>query len=95
MSAYFRTRKGSQYPQWDWEHRLPTQNPVGSECKDTGTIFRINSNWMDVADQPYRSKQMRGTGVLISILSAILFTFVLVVAIIYQKDRMQDWFYFF
>ena len=91
----FSYKKGKPIPHWDWEHRLPTQNPVGPVCKDTGTIFRINSNWMDVADQPYRSKQMLGAGVLTSILSAILFTFVLVAAIVFQKDRMQDWFYLF
>jgi len=44
----FLYKTGKPIPAWDLRHRLPTDKPVGPECKDTATIFRVNSTYMDV-----------------------------------------------
>lgn len=64
----FPYRAGQPIPEWDLRHRLPINRPVSSECKDTGTIFRINSTYMDVTDQPFRERQWLAGGVLVSCL---------------------------
>ncbi|NRR32619.1 hypothetical protein HSX11_20840 [Oxalobacteraceae bacterium] len=61
----FLYKAGQPIPEWDLRHRLPTDRAVGPECKDTATIFRINSTYMDVTDQPYMYKQMLAGGVLV------------------------------
>ena len=69
------TYKGGQpIPAWDLRHRLPTDKPVGPECKDTATIFRINSTYMDVTDQPYMYRQMLAGGVLVTCLAVGAFS---------------------
>ena len=60
----FLYRAGEPVPKWDWLHRLPINNPVGPECKDTATIFKISSTYMDVTDQPHRERQMASGGIL-------------------------------
>jgi hypothetical protein len=67
----FRYKAGEPIPEWDWTHRLPIDQPVGPERKDTSTIFRINSIYMDVTDQPYRERQWQATGVLIACFGAV------------------------
>ncbi len=59
---------GQPIPEWNLKHRLPIDKPVSPECKDTGTIFRINSTYMDVTDQPFKDRQWQATGVLLSVL---------------------------
>lgn len=44
---------GKKIPEWDLKHRLYTNRVIGPICKDFATIFRINSTFMDVSDQPY------------------------------------------
>ena len=66
----FLYKAGKPIPAWDLRHRLPTDKPVGPECKDTATIFRINSTYMDVTDQPYMNRQMQAGGVLVACLAA-------------------------
>ena len=56
----FASAVGMPVPEWDLRHRLPIDRPVGPEVRDTGTIFRINSTFMDVTDQPYQSRQNLG-----------------------------------
>lgn len=53
----FESAVGIPVPEWDLRHRLPIDRPVGPEMRDTGTIFKINSTFMDVTDQPYMSRQ--------------------------------------
>ncbi|WP_288410310.1 DUF6708 domain-containing protein [uncultured Herbaspirillum sp.] len=53
----FPYKVGQPVPEWDLRHRLPIEKPVSSECQDAGTIFRINSTYMDVTDQPYMYRQ--------------------------------------
>jgi hypothetical protein len=48
---------GQPIPEWDLGHRLPISKPVSPECKDSSTIFRINSTYMDVTEQPFRDRQ--------------------------------------
>ncbi len=48
---------GVPVPEWDLRHRLPIDCPVGPVSQDTATIFRINSTFMDVSDQPYMGRQ--------------------------------------
>lgn len=67
----FSYKAGQPIPEWDLRHRLPIRRPVGPECKDTGTIFRINSTYMDVTDQPYMSKQMLAGGVLVACVALV------------------------
>lgn len=49
----FRLKIGEPIPTWDRMHRLPISGCVGPECKDSGTVHRINSTYMDVTDQPH------------------------------------------
>jgi hypothetical protein len=63
---------GKKIPAWDLQHRLPLHMPVGPICKDTATIFRINSIFMDVTDQQYMNYQMAAGGVLAACLSVSL-----------------------
>jgi len=67
----FQFKAGRPIPDWDWQHRLPLNKPVSSECKDTATVFRINSTYMDVTDQPYKDRQWVGGGVIICCLGSI------------------------
>lgn len=53
----FESRVGKPVPEWDLRHRLPIDRPVGPELQDSGTIFRMNSTFMDVTDQPHMGRQ--------------------------------------
>lgn len=53
----FSSAVGMPVPEWDLRHRLPIDRPVGPDLRDSGTIFKINSTFMDVTDQPYMSRQ--------------------------------------
>ncbi len=61
----FLYKKGEPIPEWDIRHRLPTDKLVGPQCKDTATIFAMNSTFMDVTDQPYMQRQLQSGGVLV------------------------------
>jgi hypothetical protein len=69
----FAYKVGKPIPEWDLRHRLPIDKSVGPDSKDTATIFRINSTYMDVADQPYRYRQLLVGGVLTSCVGAAAF----------------------
>lgn len=68
----FQFKAGQPIPEWDLKHRLPINKPVSSECKDTSTIFRINSTFMEVTDQPYRDRHWQAGGVLGTMFMAII-----------------------
>jgi len=53
----FRPKRGQPIPEWNWNHRLPIDVKVGPLCADDGTVFRMNSKYMDVCDQPFGSRQ--------------------------------------
>ncbi len=69
----FRYKIGHPIPEWDKKHRLPIDEPVGPECQDTSTTFRINSTYMDVTDQPFRDRQWQSGAVLIACFGALSF----------------------
>lgn len=53
----FPPKLGQPVPEWDWNHRLPIDVKVGPLCADDGTVYRMNSKYMDVTDQPFCSRQ--------------------------------------
>jgi hypothetical protein len=67
----FRYKTGKPIPEWDAQHRLPINKPIGPERKDTATVFRINSTYMDITDQPYMSRQWQAGGVFIALFGAM------------------------
>ncbi|WP_338720363.1 DUF6708 domain-containing protein [Herbaspirillum sp. DW155] len=69
----FQFKAGRPIPEWDLKHRLSIRNPVGPECKDTSTIFRINSTYMDVTEQPFRDRQWQSGAVLTACFGALSF----------------------
>ena len=64
----FQFKAGRPIPEWDLRHRLSINRAVSPVCKDSGTIFRINSTYMDVSDQPFKERQWQAGGVLASCL---------------------------
>lgn len=64
----FKYKAGKPIPEWDLRHRLRINIPASPECKDTATIFRINSTFMDVTDQPHMNRQWTAGGILITII---------------------------
>jgi len=48
---------GKPVPEWDMAHQLPIDQPVGPEIQETGTVFRINSIYMDVTEPAFLEKQ--------------------------------------
>lgn len=60
----FGYNKGFPIPKWDLQHRLSITTPVGPELKDDATVFRINSTFMDVSEQPYLEHQWVGLAIL-------------------------------
>ncbi|WP_240766806.1 hypothetical protein [Paraburkholderia flava] len=57
---------GQPVPEWDMMHRLPIDRPVGPDMWDTGTIFRMNSTYMDVTEPSFLEKQWFITGVVLA-----------------------------
>ncbi len=53
---------GQPIPEWDLKRRLPTDRPAGPDLWDGGTIFRINSTYMDVTEQPFMERQWTALG---------------------------------
>lgn len=68
---------GTPVPEWDVTHRLPIDVPVGPEVKDSATVFRTNSTYMDISDQPYLERQMTAFGVLIGCIATAMAAFIL------------------
>ncbi len=62
--------KSKPIPAWDLRHRLPIRLAVGPECKDTATIFRSNSIYMDVTEQPYMYRQILALAILSTVIGA-------------------------
>ena len=57
---------GGPVPQWDMNHRLSIKKPAGPEVKDLGTVFCVNSTFMDVAEPSLFDKQWAIMGVVIA-----------------------------
>ncbi len=85
----FHFKAGHPIPEWDWQHRLSISEPVSSECKDTATIFRINSTFMDVSDQPHMSRQWIGGGVIFACLGFLAFVFLSLDVIEHNNNSLE------
>jgi hypothetical protein len=48
---------GSPVPEWDMAHRLSIEGSIGPDVQDFGTIFKINSIYMDVTEPSLLEKQ--------------------------------------
>ena len=60
-------KAGQPIPEWDLRHRLSIEKPISPDCKDSSTIFRINSTYMDVTEQPFRDRQWQAGAVIYAI----------------------------
>lgn len=57
---------GKPIPEWDAAHRLKIDQQLSSKIQDFGTIFRINSTYMDITEPSFMEKQWFITGVALS-----------------------------
>ena len=64
----FRVQFGEPIPTWDGVHRLPISGHVGPECKDSATVHRINSAYMDISEQPQMLRHWLAGGIQTAIL---------------------------
>jgi len=48
---------GLPIPKWDRAHRLYVAKPAGPEIKDLGSVFCVNSTFMDVVDPSFAERQ--------------------------------------
>lgn len=69
----FRAKLGCPIPAWDAQHILPIKGRVSPEIADSGTIFMLNSTYMDVSDQPHMMRQWYAGGTLAACLMMFLF----------------------
>ena len=86
----FRAKLGSPIPVWDVEHRLQIDGKVSPEIADSGTIFKVNSTYMDVSDQPHMSRQWYAGGALFACLMAILFSYGTIIILFTHPPRRLD-----
>jgi hypothetical protein len=88
----FSAKVGQPIPPWDKQHRLPINGAVGPEIKDSATVFRVNSTYMDVSDQPHMMRQWYAGGTLIACLMTLICLYgVFVVLISHPAKHMDFW----
>lgn len=85
----FPYKVGIPIPEWDARHRLPIDAPVGPECKDTATIFRINSTYIDVSDQPFMRRQMLVGGILSACVGLVSSSYATIFAYTHPFDKID------
>jgi hypothetical protein len=74
----FRAKIGVPIPDWDAKHQLPLGGRVGPEIADSGTVFELNSTFMDISDQPNMMRQWYAGGTLVAGLMTIPFAYLLI-----------------
>lgn len=84
----FKIKTGHAIPEWDVKHRLPITGCVGPECKDSATIHRINSVFMDVSEQPHMMRQWFAGGIFTAAFGSLAF-FVFFVFVLYASWKKQ------
>jgi hypothetical protein len=85
----FIIKKGHAVPDWDAKHRLPITGCVAPEFKDSATVHRINSVFMDVSEQPQMMRQWLAGGTFTAAFFSAVF---LISAIFFLYDSWsQDW----
>ncbi|WP_175704113.1 DUF6708 domain-containing protein [Burkholderia ambifaria] len=57
---------GMPVPEWDMAHRLSISHPAGPDIQDFGSIFCINSKFMDVIEPSFLEKQWFIAGVVVA-----------------------------
>lgn len=72
----FRAKRGKPIPEWDSEHRLSTSGNVSPEFRDSATIFRVNSTFMEISDQPHMMRQWMAGGTLVAFLMMLMCLYV-------------------
>jgi hypothetical protein len=89
---FFTAKLGHPIPDWDARHKLPLYEAVGPELKDSATVFRINSIYMDVSDQPHLMRQWCAGATLTALLFAVICVFgAYVVLISHPAERFDIW----
>jgi hypothetical protein len=88
----FRAKLGGSIPDWDADHRLPISGNVSPEMGDSATIFRLNSTYMDVSDQPHMMRQWVAGGTLAASLFVVLWLYgALNVLVLYPPTHGDIW----
>ena len=86
----FHAKVGHAIPEWDYRHRLPISGCIGPELRDSGTIFRINSTFMDVSDQPHMIRHWLACASLIACLSMLIFLYAATTVLIIYPPTHGD-----
>ena len=84
----FLAEVGDPVPPWDAKHRLPISGAVGPEIADSGTIFRVNSTYMDVSDQPHLIRQWHVGRTMVGCLLSLLCSVVVFIFLAYPPPRI-------
>jgi len=69
----FKIKIGRPIPDWDAKHRLPITGCVAPEYKDSATVHRINSVFMDVSEQPQMMRQWLAGGTFTAAFFSVVF----------------------
>jgi hypothetical protein len=84
----FPSKCGKPIPEWDSNHRLPIDGNVGPVMADDGTIFRVNSSYMDVSDEPFCARQWIGAATFIALIAGMVGLFFSMLP--YLHDRLDS-----
>lgn len=76
---------GQPISEWDRKHRLPIDRKVGPVIADDGTIFRVNSCYMDVSDEPFCSRQWIAAATLVALVATIVGLFFSMLPYLYNR----------
>lgn len=88
----FRVKIKYPIPEWDLRHRLRINCSVAPECKDSATIHRINSTYMDVSEQPHMSRQWVAAGTFIAVVHVfVCIGFLLFLFCILGREKFDFW----
>lgn len=86
----FCPKVGYPIPAWDNKHRLSIEGKVGPDIADSGTIFEVNSTFMEISDQPHMMRQWYAGATLISVLITIIFLYGTMVIFITHPPKYID-----
>ena len=86
----FSAKVGRPIPDWDANHKLPLDEAVGPDVKDNATVFRINSIYMDISDQPHTMRQWYAGATLTACLFTAIFIFGAYVVLVSHPAKNID-----
>lgn len=87
----FLAEVGDAVPPWDAKHRLPISGAAGPEIADSGTIFRVNSTYMDVSHQPHVIRLWHVGRTMVGCLLGRLCSVVVFIFFAYPPLRIGAW----